>query len=82
MISDKFCVPITKGVWQNPWPKYFDNFYYHCDQIAAANNWVIDTVVNTELRPLGGRLIKTRTQGWYLRWDSESSHTAFVLKWT
>lgn len=40
------------------------------------------TVINHQLKPMGGRLITTSTQGWYLRWDEEKSHTAFVLKWT
>lgn len=78
---DKFRVTLTKGRWQDPWPKYFDNFYRHCQEVREANQWHIDTVINHELRPLGGRLIITKTQGWYLRWNEEASHTMFVLKW-
>lgn len=81
MMSDRFRVDLG-GLWDKPWPAYFDNFYRHCNQIAAENNWVSDSVANYELKKLGGRLIKTSTQGWYLRWDSEASHTAFVLKWS
>mgnify|MGYP003324017586 CR=1 FL=1 len=81
-MPDKFRVTITKGLWQDKWPDYFDNFYSHCNDIALKNNWVTDTVANYELKILGGKLIKTNTQGWYLRGDSESSHTAFVLKWS
>jgi hypothetical protein len=80
MMSDKFRVKVG-SLWSEPWPEYFNNFWNHCGDVARKNDWVIDTVANTELKPLGGRLIKTKTQGWYLRWDAESSHTAFVLKW-
>ena len=80
-MTDKYRVTLTKGRWQDPWPNYFDNFYRHCQAVREANHWHIDTVINHELRPLGGRLIITKTQGWYLRWNSEASHTAFVLKW-
>jgi len=80
-MTDKFIVDIP-GMWQAPWPQYFNRFYHHCESIARANDWQTDTVINYELRSLGGRLIKTSTQGWYLRWDNESSHTAFVLRWT
>jgi hypothetical protein len=80
-MSDKFRVQV--GIpWKEPWAEYFQNFYHHCQEIAIKNKWILDTVLNYELRPLGGRLIKTKTQGWYLRWDAESSHTAFVLKWS
>lgn len=81
MMPDKFRVPITKGLYQYRWPDYFENFYYHCLEIANKNHWMHDTVMNYELKPLGGRLIRTETQGWYLRWDTESAHTAFVLRW-
>lgn len=80
-MPDKFRVDVG-GLWNKPWPAYFDKFYLHCNQVAAENNWNVDTVANYQLKELGGRLIKTSTQGWYLRWDKESSHTAFVLKWT
>jgi hypothetical protein len=80
-MTDKFCVDVG-GLWDKPWPVYFDKFYLHCQQVAVKNGWMIDTVANTELKPLGGRLIKTSTQGWYLRWDNEASHTAFVLRWS
>ena len=80
MIADKFRVNVG-SLWKEPWPEYFEKFWTHCHQIAEANNWSTATVANYELRPIGGRLIQTKTQGWYLRWDRESSHTAFVLKW-
>ena len=80
MIEEKFIVNLPK-LWADPWPKYFDNFWTHCTRIARENGWATVSVVNYQLRPLGGRLIQTKTQGWYLRWDQESSHTAFVLKW-
>lgn len=80
-MSDKFIVSIPR-LWSDPWPKYFDNFYKHCRDIAHANDWETGTVMNYQLKPLGGRLVATKTQGWYLRWDKEASHTAFVLKWS
>lgn len=80
-MSDKFCVTITQGMWKDRWPDYFDKFYKHCQQIAVKGKYNIGTVINYELRPLGGKMIQTKTQGWYLRWDNEASHTAFVLKW-
>lgn len=82
MMSDKFCVPITRGYFADPWPVYFDRFFSHCKEIAEANDWMPITVMNYQLRPLGGKLIMTKTQGWYLRWDTESAHTAFVLRWS
>ena len=81
-MSDKFCVDFGRPWHAPPWPQYFENFYNHCRDVADQNNWLTDTVCNHELKPMGGRLIKTTTQGWYLRWDSEASHTAFVLKWS
>ena len=78
---DKFRVDVG-GLWDKPWPAYFDKFYLHCQQVAVKNGWMIDTVANTELKAMGGKLIKTKTQGWYLRWDDEKSHTFFVLRWS
>jgi len=80
MISDKFRVSLP-GLWDKPWPGYFENFWEDCTETARINGWDPITVVNYRLRPLGGRLITTKTQGWYLRWDQESCHTAFVLRW-
>lgn len=83
-MPDKFRVPITKGLWQDPWPNYFNNFYMHCQDKASSiglKGVLLDTVINHELKP-HGRLIKTKTQGWYLRWDDEKYHTAFVLRWS
>ena len=80
-MSAEFRVKITNGPFQDPWPKYFDNFWTHCREIAQANGWSPSNVANHQLRPLNGRLIQTKTQGWYLRWDNEQSHTFFVLKW-
>jgi len=81
-MPDKFRVTVTKGLWQDTWPKYFDNFWNHCLGIGHEKAWQTITVANTELRPLGGKLIITKTQGWYLRWDKEENHTFFVLKWS
>ena len=80
-MSDKFRVRIP-SLWQEPWPEYFNNFYKQCKNIAYDNGWHADTVMNYHLKPLGGRLIQTKTQGWYLRWDKEENHTFFVLKWS
>ena len=80
-MTDKFCVTVTKGMWQDPWPEYFDNFYKHCSKLSGESGWVLDTVLNYQLRP-HGRLIKTKTQGWYLRWDDEKYHNMFVLRWS
>ena len=79
-MTDKFRVGVGK-TWLKDGPAYFDKFWTHCNDIARANGWGAMTVANYQLAPLGGRLIATKTQGWYLRWDAESSHTAFVLKW-
>jgi hypothetical protein len=62
------------------WPDYFENFFQYCNEIAHRNSWSVQTVMNRQLRP-HGRVIITRTQGWYLRWESEQHHTMFVLKW-
>ncbi len=80
-MSDKFRVDIGR-LWDRPWPVYFDRFWMHCAEIGRANGWAPVTVANYQLGPLGGKLIQTKTQGWYLRWDDEASHTAFVLKWS
>ena len=79
-MTDKFRVDIG-NLWHKPWPSYFENFWEDCTETARINGWDPVTVVNYQLRPLGGKLITTKTQGWYLRWDTESAHTAFVLKW-
>ena len=79
-MADKFRVTVVEGIWRD-WPDYFDNFVRHCNHRAAENGWAIETVMNYELKP-HGRLIRTKTQGWYLRWDHESYHTHFVLKWS
>lgn len=79
-VPDKYRVTITKGMWQDQWPEYFDKFYHHCSRISSDNGWELDTVINYQLKP-HGKLIKTNTQGWYLRWDDEKYHTAFVLRW-
>ena len=79
-MPDKFRVDVG-GLWDKPWPAYFENFWIHCGEVANNNDWRQITVANFKLEPLGGKLIQTSTQGWYLRWDEEASHTAFVLKW-
>ena len=79
-MPDMFRVTVTKGMWQDKWPDYFDKFYNHCNDIAHENGHHVNTVINRMLRP-HGRLIQTKTQGWYLRWDKEEYHTMFVLKW-
>ena len=79
-MTDKFRVEVGRP-WKDPWPEYFENFYKQCIDIASENDWQPETVANYQLAPLGGKLIKTSTQGWYLRWDAESCHTAFVLRW-
>ena len=80
-MKDYFRIEVTKGLWQDPWPGYFDNFVRHCNHRASENGWTLDTVINNELKP-HGRLIKTKTQGWYLRWDNEKYHNLFVLRWS
>lgn len=81
MMSDKFRVKVATGMWQDQWPSYFDNFVRYCNHGASKNGYMLDTVMNYELKP-HGRLIKTKTQGWYLRWDDEKYHTHFVMKWS
>ena len=78
-MTDKFIVNVGHE-WGNIWPNYFNNFYYHCLKKAECNDWKVDTVMNYELKP-HGKLIKTKTQGWYLRWDNEKYHTMFLLRW-
>ena len=80
-MPDKFRVDVTAGIFDAEFSHYFDNFWNACMRAAEKNNWQPITVANYELKPLGGKLIQTSTQGWYLRWDEEASHTAFVLKW-
>jgi hypothetical protein len=81
-VDNKFRVTLSRGRWKDPWPDYFDNFYCYCQNVANDNNWNLESVVNRKLKPLGGRLIITSTQGWYLRWNDEKAHTLFVLKWS
>jgi hypothetical protein len=80
-VRERFIVPVGR-LWAHPWPKYFDNFWNTCSVTARLNGWAPITVANYELKPLGGKLIQTQTQGWYLRWDKEESHTFFVLRWS
>ena len=79
-MPDKFRVDVTAGIFDAEFPHYFENFWIHCGKVANNNDWRQITVANFKLKPLGGKLIQTSTQGWYLRWDEEASHTAFVLK--
>lgn len=78
-MQDKFCVTLSRH--SNEWPTYFVKFYITCDQIAYKNKWHVETVINRHLKP-HGRLIVTKTQGWYLRWDDEKYHNLFALKWS
>ena len=80
-MPDKFRVDVG-SLWVDRWPPYFENFWNACNRTAEKNNYHPITVANYTLQPLGGKLIQTKTQGWYLRWDDEASHTAFVLKWS
>lgn len=81
MIKEKFIVKVG-SLWQEPWAPYFQNFWSQCTKTAHENGWSPSTVANYQLRPLGGKLVQTKTQGWYLRWDEEATHTAFVLRWS
>jgi hypothetical protein len=80
-IRERYIVPVGQ-LWKEPWPVYFNNFWLHCGEVAVTNDWRPITVANYELKPLGGKLIQTSTQGWYLRWDDEKYHAFFVLKWS
>lgn len=82
VINDKFSVKINTVNGGMYTPQAFEHFFWHCHKIATKNKWIVDTVINYELRPMGGRLVKTKHYGWYLRWDKESDYTAFLLKWT
>ena len=86
MMSDKFCVDVHTRWYRFTGTEhkenYFDRFYDYCVEVADKNGWAPITVANYQLRPLGGRLIQTRTQGWYLRWDTEAAHTMFLLRWS
>ena len=83
MMTDKFRVNVSTRWYSSDGYKenYFDRFYNYCVAVADENGWAPITVANYQLRPLGGRLIQTKTQGWYLRWDTEAAHTMFMLKW-
>lgn len=83
-IADKYIVQlrVNNGPGGAHTPESFDNLYWHCFDVAKQNGWVHDTVMNYELRSLGGRLIRTKTQGWYLRFDDAAGYTAFTLKWS
>jgi len=81
IINDKFCVTVTTGRFGAEWPSYFTNFVSHCNKIADKNGWPVVSVINHQLKPWKGKLIQTSTQGMYLRWNKESSHTMFVLRW-
>jgi hypothetical protein len=88
-LADYYRVDVVKSNWSNQWPAYFRNFYVHCqDRVNELNlkgthgsDVLLETVINYELKP-HGKLIKTKTQGWYLRWNDEKYHTAFVLRWS
>lgn len=82
MTDETFRVKLTQGYFKDPWPDYFDRFWKDCQAKARAGGWSPLQVANHELRPMGGKLITTNTQGWYLRWDDEPSHTAFILRWS
>ena len=88
IVKDYYRVQVKAWTW-NTDPDYFYNFYTHCqDKVNQLNlkgtygsEVVLDTVISHELKP-HGKLIKTKTQGWYLRWTDEKYHTAFVLRWS
>ena len=80
MHKDYFRVEVG-SLWREPWPEYFEKFWVHCNQIAEDKHWKTITVANYQLYP-HGKLIQTKTQGWYLRWDDEKYHNMFVLKWS
>ena len=81
-MDDKFRVQVCANVITEEWPTYFRNFWGACMDAAEKNNWLSSTVANYELKPLGGKLMQTSTQGWYLRWDDEKYHTHFVMRWS
>jgi hypothetical protein len=79
-MADKFCVDVAR-LYSDDWPAYFENFWNDCNRVADENDWRAITVANYQLKP-HGKLIQTKTQGWYLRWDDEKYHTHFVLRWS
>lgn len=74
-MDNKFCVPI-----ETEWQPFFKRFYWHCSSIARKNGWNVFAVINEQLKPYG-RLV-TKRNGWYLRWDNEDHHAAFILWWS
>ena len=76
MIEEKFIYTLP-----NDMPYWWINFHQHCKDIARTNGWLVETVVNYQLKPYGGRKISTRTRGSYLRFNSEADFTMFLLKW-
>lgn len=77
MQTEKFIYTLPKVL-----PRWWIRFHQNCRDIAWANNWNTETVVNYQLKPYGGRKIATRTQGTYLRFDTEAGFTMLLLKWT
>ena len=77
MVEEKFIYNLPRRL-----PDWWIRFYQYCRDIAWANGWNADTVANYQLRPYGGRKISTRTQGTYLRFDTEAGFTMFLLKWS
>jgi hypothetical protein len=80
-MKQKHCLTVVNGFEAVTDYDWFAKFYNHCAGIAEQNGWHTDAVVNRELKPYG-RLIKTKTQGWYIRFDDEKYHLLFVIKWS
>ena len=71
-MPDKFRVTVTKGLWQDQWPAYFDKFYHYCNNIVTiviAHNTII-----TNIRPINNlsiRLYLGLYFGTHLKSDSQ-----------
>jgi hypothetical protein len=81
-MTEKFIVELPAFSSYQGWPKYFQNFVDHCNYIARHSGQLAETVLNHELKPLGGQLIKTSTMRWHMCWDHPKHHTLFVLRWS
>lgn len=87
-VNGEYYVPVVDnrlemGGYEDAWPHWFRNFHTHCSNLGFDYGQVPISVMNRELKPLGGRLVQFDTQdGWMLRWSDPGNYLMFVLKWS
>ena len=77
MTEEKYWVDI------NPWPNtqdWFKRLHQASVDIADQNGWHVNTVIDHQVRPYGGKF-KDRNTHDSIRFDSEPGYTMFLLKW-